>query len=871
MKGEFILVLSQKNLKHNFLKDFQSRVVQGRRLLQTGNHRWADKLFNDLLLEIENNTQLNVQKKHQLILVLSNSWWMYIKSLKNAIKKNERVDLIKLVDAYKRFFAFLAKLDDFYYFDAFASELLNSFIKMKEISLEGITRYINSFCSIINERGLQLKLMELQLLLIYLRKSIFPQKFFHLTMEQIGKILYKLDPAKRTLILIVFLENINFKYNLEEKSSDFINLMNKLMLNRIPDYLKDEFRNLSRITINNRTYKNILSDLDELILYLNNIGEFSWIIIIIKSIFSYINKFESFGDAITYIRRFIDFFLVRNRFEIVFEIYDFLEDLFMDQTSLDYDNVLIELWIEACKKFTEMKEKKYLLKTLEKLNQHLKNPKTEAQIFHYLYTHDYLWQFKSAFFSSERIDFWRMIFYRALYEEQDFELANKIKPFLGEKLKSMIHDVKELYLQTKDLMNSIYSFEDDVNIINEMEDSFEIMKLVIRINHKRLISYRMISKASEIKEGKILNEYWNDQHIKAIFNDLFSTEEEKKFNLSLNDFGKIFYIFLPKALRNILKQIRIKSIGFVPEIYFILDQMTIPFELIYDNNFFLLKYSIGYIMGDPPLGGILFDESSQQIDMKELDSQEKRYNAMIIECVNSKWPLKWNEKLKKNELVFPFEDGLKELYYITEFFSNRKEVERLAIFSDERAKKEDIIDQLKNGENNIIHFVGNIFYSNQNPQNSYFLTNDKKILTFKEINMAINENKNNLRPLIFLNSQIYDVKGKKLNNILDIFGEIAEQFNQNNIMGIIARNNPVFDAETQELTANFYINLFKGNSQGISLLKARQECMAKKMTKLIEQEFNELSADEGIKNIDVQNSLAISSYMLFGKPWRKLK
>ena len=90
-------------------------------------------------------------------------------------------------------------------------------------------------------------------------------------------------------------------------------------------------------------------------------------------------------------------------------------------------------------------------------------------------------------------------------------------------------------------------------------------------------------------------------------------------------------------------------------------------------------------------------------------------------------------------------------------------------------------------------------------------------------------------------------------------------------MGIIARNNPVFDAETQELTANFYINLFKGNSQGISLLKARQECMARKMTKLIEQEFNELSADEGIKNIDVQNSLAISSYMLFGKPWRKLK
>jgi len=45
----------------------------------------------------------------------------------------------------------------------------------------------------------------------------------------------------------------------------------------------------------------------------------------------------------------------------------------------------------------------------------------------------------------------------------------------------------------------------------------------------------------------------------------------------------------------------IKSLNVTPEIYFILDEMTIPFELVYDNNFFLLKYSIGYIIGEPPI------------------------------------------------------------------------------------------------------------------------------------------------------------------------------------------------------------------------------------------------------------------------------
>jgi hypothetical protein len=46
--------------------------------------------------------------------------------------------------------------------------------------------------------------------------------------------------------------------------------------------------------------------------------------------------------------------------------------------------------------------------------------------------------------------------------------------------------------------------------------------------------------------------------------------------------------------------------------------------------------------------------------------------------------------------------------------------------------------------------------------------------------------------------------------------------------------------------------------------------MANKMTKLVEKKFDELSAEEGVKNIDLEGSLAISSYMLFGKPWKKL-
>ena len=68
-------------LKTNFLKDFQQRIIQGRRLLQSANHLWADRLLTDLYFEIEKTDWLDIQKKHQLTMIISNSWWIYINSL----------------------------------------------------------------------------------------------------------------------------------------------------------------------------------------------------------------------------------------------------------------------------------------------------------------------------------------------------------------------------------------------------------------------------------------------------------------------------------------------------------------------------------------------------------------------------------------------------------------------------------------------------------------------------------------------------------------------------------------------------------------------------------------------------------------------
>lgn len=855
-------------IKQEFLENFQKNVIQGRRLLQSANHRWADRLLTDLYFEIEKTEWIDIQKKHQLIMVISNSWWIYINSLKKQVDGHIQVDIIRYTDAYKRFFSFLAKLDDFYLFNNFATNLLKSFIDLEDLSQVGITKFINSFCIKVKERGEHLKLIELQILLMFLRKSVIPQEFYHHSMELLGRTIFQLEPGRRALFLYIILENVNINYKLLEESDDFVKIMNKILVNRLPGYLKNEFNNMSKISINERTFKTFLIELEELIYYLNDIGEYSWIIFIIKNLFYKIQTYQSFGDAVTYIRRFIDFAIVRNRFEIAFEIYDFLEEIFMYQTDLGYDNILIELWVEACKKFVDMKEKKYLLQSLEKLDTHLKIPQSNAQLFHYFYTCNFLWKFKSMFFSLEQKDFWRMLFYRALFEEQDFNFARRIIPYLEKSISNLVIDTKALYQEIEPFKDEIYSFEMDSTVFeSDYEDSI-IKQIVLRISSKGFISYRMLSLDNKIFEGVINDEYWNDTQVIEIFNDIFSEKEARRNDFNINEFGKIVYLFLPKLIREIFKRFTINSLKATPEIFFMLDNMTFPFELIYDNNFFLLKYASGYIIGEPPIGGVAFETTN--IDEKQSVSNEKKFNVLIVDSVNSTGPLKWNEETKRKELIFPFIAGVNEFKYIVEFFNNRKEINNLTVLSGLNSTKSNIISNLEENANYIIHIVGNIFYSKWSPRDSFFLTNDNQILTFNEINKCLKKNPFNLKPFLFFNSQIYDVEGKKLKNVLRTIGDIVEQFDYQSLTGVVTRTYPIFNDETKQLITNFYTNLFNNFSQGVSLLKARQDCMANRMTKLVEEKFQDLNEDQGILNIDLQNSLAISSYILFGKPWKKL-
>ncbi|MFX1257955.1 MAG: CHAT domain-containing protein, partial [Promethearchaeota archaeon] len=810
---------------------------------------------------------LDAQKKRQLIQVISNSWWIYLNSLIQ--RKNGNiiyVDLIKYIDAYKRFFLFLSKLDDFHLFKNFFINLLKRFIAMgDELSTIGITKFINSFAYRLKEKEEYLELIELQLLLMFLRKTVLPTDFYNFSMELLGKTLVKLEPNKRALFLYVFIENINIKYQLMkeqqelEVSQNFVRALNKILTNRIPNYLKEDFSKLGRVEINQRNFDSIFEDLEDLIYYMNNLSLDNWIIIIVRYLFSKIDEFQSFESAINYAKRFIAFSISRNKFEMAFATYDFLEEVLMYKSDIGYSRVLIEWWMDACNEFLNNNEK-FLLLSLEKLNNHLKMPYKSSDVFHFFYSCNYLWLLKSRFFQIESQDFWRMMFYRALFEEKDFNLAEKIIPQLETELQTQLSGLKALYDGANLSEMKKYSFEEQSDNFQTLDTKFIIKQMILRIDSKGAISYRIKSQNDKIIEGNIINEFWNDDRIIEIYDDFFLDKLQRKFNFTLMEFGRLLYIFLPKLIREFLINLNDPSSKLVPQIYFVLDKMTIPFQLIYDDNFFMLKNSSSYKIGEHPLGGILFENG-----LNKLDSAQtlKKYNVLVIESINSRGPVKWSEKKINKELLFPYSEGLEELKYIVNFFNSRSEVNQIEVLTGRNSTREKILSALSQGPYHIIHIIGNIFYSKSNPKDSLFLTNDNNKVTFNEIFKALTQNRYNLQPLICCNTQVFDINGKRLKNIFREFGEITAQFDYDRISGIISRNFPIFNDESKELIINFYINIFKEKSQGIALLNARQEGMAKNAAQLAELRW---TADEELMKI----LLAMSSYELYGKPWKKL-
>lgn len=837
--------------KRDFLAYFRTNIIQARKLLNERNHRWADKLLTNVYFEIEKSNWLDLEKKRQLAHIISNSWWMYLNSL--SVKRKQEAlgyDIIRYVDGLKRFFLFLEKLNDMYLFESFAENLLDKFIKMENLSVKGITLFMNSLSNKVKSEKNYEKLIEYQIILMILRKTVKPTSIFQFSFNKLEEIVFKIEPGKRALFLYILIENVNIKYHLEEDSNKFVQKVQSMLLNRIAPHLRSEFSNLGRISINERNYKSICEDLVYLINYLNNLGEHQWLISIIRNLFEKYQRFESLENATTNIKKLVESLLNSSNFKVAYEIYDLIEDELMYQGDLGYDTVLIELWVEATTQFSQMGEKKYLLQSLEKLKNHLSLPQSKSEIFHYFYTWNYIWELKTKFFSLDPQDFWRMAFYRILFELGEIGLAVKISSFFEEDLRSRLDDLASLYKIGQSLKQDIFQYPLDNNLLKILnEHNSNVQKVVLNINDEGKISYFIELEDLHIFEGDFVKEYWNDSQIVDIYIDIFLNNSEN-YDFNLKEFGKLMYSFLPYGIRTLLEEISTYKNGENVYVYILFSELMIPFELILSPNLLGNKLAISYYSKSKPISGISLEGNKNQ-------KHSLSNNALIFESINSRSPIEWNEKSKVKDLLFPYPEGEEELNFIISMFNNLSQLENMKVLNGLNSTKEKLLSSLSQESFKIISFVGNLFFSKNAPQKSYFLTNNNQIITMEEIINEINT-KSSKSPFLVFDIQMFNHQGEQIYNLLQPFSRIFHFLDYNSISGALVKNYPIFNDLSKHLLMNFSKHLIENDPQGIALLKARQS--------IINQ-----NTEEEAEILDIKTILSICSFALFGSPWKTME
>lgn len=854
--------MAKTDKKATFLSEYQKKLKQGRWLLEEHSHHWATRLFLDLFYAIESELWLSKKRKQQLVLKIIHTWKNYISSL----SASEDYDIITLYDGYYRFLTFLLKVEDATLFKEYANKMLKNVLSHSPFSISGIIRFINSISPLFIEQGDWIQVTELQILAIFLGENFSEITFFDTTKEYLEETIRKIKPPDRKLFFYVLLENIHREFNISAELGQFINALTDKVIKKELKLLGEDIKSLNDIKVNAETFEAINDELFSLYLYLMHIGESKWAMLTAKTIFTIVKIHRSMDEALTQLYECIDQFTERCLFNSIYELFIFLEDHIKAYSELGYNQTLIEMWAKACNIFATVGERKLLFLTLERLTKNLMLPDDNYKIYHYFHTYNYLWQFKSHYLLFDEEDFWKMLFYRSLYQLNDLALAKKIEPLFNPQKDSKLHKLESLLEEKTKSEDKIYRLTQ----LDEIPPAFKNLKvanMIIKISSEGEFSFRVHYSNQNIYERTLKKEQWKGVYFNKLYKDLFAPPFERKYDFSLKEFGKLLFLCLPKVIRDYFTQFNQQILK--PQLCFVFDKVKVPFEFIYgQEGFAFLNYSLGYVSGYPSVMGSQFliehNSSSRQ--------PTKEFNILLIDSVNALAPKRWNDKEQKQKPLYDFSAGPNQLLYAKSFFKDRAEIKEFTPLTGSDSSRDSILEHISKGTNHIIHIVGNLIFTPSHPEFSYFITNDEKILNITEILNALARNVGIIKPLIFLDVKIFTKRGTPIKNALDHISKVIRKLSSNSIKGIVTRVYPEINKKTQLIISEFYNSLLKNNNLGISLFKARKELATTHIPKLMElQEDVTVEPKNGEENgIKTEKIRASLSFLLFGEPWNKL-
>jgi hypothetical protein len=845
-------------------------------LLENLNHFWAMELNDDILNNIEIINIPNSEKLHYYNEIIK-VWESHLRFLVTNFFNNWPF----IYNAYHQLFEILFKIKDFTRIANNGILLAKNLSKINFASPEQIAGLLESIVLLIVKSKDFRSAVEILYIAIYFRGMYQKTEAFDECFTRLNIILRKLSTNQRPILLNCFLSNIYNQFFGETKSDenkpisddeiqkyrDFIGILYRSSVNAVDPALRDGLTSVKKMLNQIRGTSANLDISNETIFNLQMMNEHSWAFSIALNYCQSLRKEDKNRDAVKFLQNYIDTSFRQGGYDSCFQSYKYITKWIKDE-SLQFDLNVARIWTEAAAKFRKLTDKSYFVASIEEFKEMLKIPEDYSQIQDFSFAINEYYRLARGFIRSSEKDFWWVVLHRCVFE-QGFEdiakrAARELKilelPFAS---KFFLEEIPKTIRQIKSKKDSSKEIS-----IGGMNPEKITIKLRIPKNNSIKINSQLIFASGYVEERLIeIEERWQEPILDRFYfelpqNYLRSIDtKEKVSQLNQYQFSKLAYIMLPKELREFNIGLKVNSTN-VPEVYTIIDEPTYPFEMIHDQKAPLgIKYAFGYRNREPQLntGGNV---------TSTLETNPK-FNILSISDFNRKIPKIWNEEKMKSDPMVTFTNAIDQSQFFGSIINDFKHLTKEHIgINGQTCTKGSIDQELVKGSYHVIYICSNLFYLENNPIESFFLTPDQITISLGDmLEMLSYARKHNrvqnlpyTKPLIILDGQVILESGQVLPRTFNALSKIFSQLSSKHVMGIFTRISNEFNEPLQVFLKDFMERILMNESIGSALLTANRHLYVTGVRLL----------KSGPSNLELVQRLQETHYVFSGDPFKKL-
>ncbi|UYP47646.1 hypothetical protein NEF87_003931 [Candidatus Lokiarchaeum ossiferum] len=853
----------------NVIDDFDEISSHIDKLLNQEQQYWAIQLCNTTIKEIQTSNLSNseIMRRYTILIDL---WEHHLRVL----VKNFYANWPLIYNAYNFLFEILFLIQDF-------SRLIYNGLRLAKVLVKigfsndfSIANFLDSLAIFTARADYFKETIELLLLSLFFKKNYQRNDYFERTLAKLSEILRKIAHDQRPILLKSVSLNIYQQFfEGSIKYIEFIETIYLVSLNKIDKSVQEAFHILIKEKVHLMDPGQNLDLTQQTIVNLQMIKENSWAYSIVQNYCEELKNNNELSKAKKFLREFIKTCYRQGSYQTAFLAYEHLATFFTNFKG--FPTYLVSIWAEAAKKFRNLKDKKYFVRAIKEYRDLLIVPDDYYSFKDYCYARNEYYLICRGHIFTSKEDFWWAALHRGFFEEGYLEIVTLSAKQLGiqdhpcfiqlieEQLPFTINRIKERRISRK---------EAD---IGGMMPSEILLKLRIPSRKPIKLFSEIYYKSGFSKMDNIeTKEYWDEPYLNELYLNLpvygttidNATHSEKNETVILEQqqFGMLAYLFLPQNIRDFIEELNLRS-DHTPEVYVIMDEPNFPLEMLNDQrSSFGSKFAFGYRFREPKLAmeKIKVGKSQDEINLK--------FTMLSIGDLNQKFPHVWNEEEQQYCPLFKFQNGEIQRKFIEEKINNLQNlVDRFSSIDPSYSSKDSIEKEITSGIYNIIHISANMFYLDQNPSQSYFLTSNNEVLSIQEIidMLSYAKQRNELqglpyfRPLLILDVRIIDESNKSIPRFFTQIYNITKSISSRHFIGIFARISNEFNDMLKLYLGEFINHIFLNESIGSAHLKVNKQLFN------ISQSFS----DENEEDSRLKMILRESHYVFIGDPSLKLE